>query len=574
MANENVKIILTAVNKTGRQLASVTRGLGRVGLQITKVTAAFGALSVAAGVTIVRSNLKAIDSLGKTAAKIGVATEALGAMRFAGELTGVSVETMDMALQRYIRRTAEAARGTGEAVGALKELGLDAEKLVKLGLNDQMDLLAESFENVENPADRVRLAMKLFDSEGVSLVGTLQKGSGALDEMRKEADALGILFDSLDVKKVEQANDELLKVSKLFEGAFAQATIELAPFIAEIANQLRQAALDAGGFDDVAVKFITNLLNGLGEVLNAYREWRIWIAKIKLWWAESIEWQANLLDSFLIKKFSDLWDAYKAFVEYWGGTAPPNPIKTKIQEIRDEIAAATADLERLQTSPTPDTAMKAMWDSILVGARKRVEVLEDELKAKKDNEDEDEEQAKKRKYHETIWTDMAKKRAAFEESSRGEQAMQISQHMSTLFAKNKKMQIANALMQTYSGATKAFSQYGGGPVGFAMAAAVVAAGLAQVQNIKAQSFEGGGFTGHGSRSGGLDGRGGFLGMLHPNESVIDHTRGGSGGVTVVNNIDATNADPGAELRIRQAMAETSQATIASIQNLMRRRRFT
>ena len=63
-------------------------------------------------------------------------------------------------------------------------------------------------------------------------------------------------------------------------------------------------------------------------------------------------------------------------------------------------------------------------------------------------------------------------------------------------------------------------------------------------------------------------------MLHPNESVIDHTRGGSGGVTVVNNIDATNAAPGAALRIRQAMAETSQATIASIQNLMRRRRFT
>ena len=41
------------------------------------------------------------------------------------------------------------------------------------------------------------------------------------------------------------------------------------------------------------------------------------------------------------------------------------------------------------------------------------------------------------------------------------------------------------------------------------------------------SFEGGGFTGRGSRAGGMDGRGGFLAMLHPNETVIDHTRGGS-----------------------------------------------
>lgn len=38
------------------------------------------------------------------------------------------------------------------------------------------------------------------------------------------------------------------------------------------------------------------------------------------------------------------------------------------------------------------------------------------------------------------------------------------------------------------------------------------------------SFDGGGFTGAGARSGGLDNKGGFLAMLHPNETVIDHTR--------------------------------------------------
>lgn len=43
------------------------------------------------------------------------------------------------------------------------------------------------------------------------------------------------------------------------------------------------------------------------------------------------------------------------------------------------------------------------------------------------------------------------------------------------------------------------------------------------------SFAGGGYTGNGSRSGGLDGKGGYMAMLHPQESVIDHTLGGSGG---------------------------------------------
>lgn len=38
------------------------------------------------------------------------------------------------------------------------------------------------------------------------------------------------------------------------------------------------------------------------------------------------------------------------------------------------------------------------------------------------------------------------------------------------------------------------------------------------------SFAGGGHTGYGPRSGGLDGLGGFMAMLHPNETVVDHTR--------------------------------------------------
>ena len=36
------------------------------------------------------------------------------------------------------------------------------------------------------------------------------------------------------------------------------------------------------------------------------------------------------------------------------------------------------------------------------------------------------------------------------------------------------------------------------------------------------SFDGGGFTGSGPRSGGLDGKGGFPALLHPNETIIDH----------------------------------------------------
>lgn len=63
------------------------------------------------------------------------------------------------------------------------------------------------------------------------------------------------------------------------------------------------------------------------------------------------------------------------------------------------------------------------------------------------------------------------------------------------------------------------------------------------------SFAGGGFTGAGSRTGGLDGQGGFLAMLHPNETVIDHARGGgAGGGLVINQTIQFSANTPAAVR--------------------------
>jgi hypothetical protein len=94
-----------------------------------------------------------------------------------------------------------------------------------------------------------------------------------------------------------------------------------------------------------------------------------------------------------------------------------------------------------------------------------------------------------------------------------------------------------------------------------------------VAAIKSQSFESGGFTGRGARAGGLDGKGGRMAMIHPNETVIDHTKGGASGVTVINNVDARGSGADVEQKIKSAMAQTSQQTIMTIQDLKRRGRF-
>lgn len=75
------------------------------------------------------------------------------------------------------------------------------------------------------------------------------------------------------------------------------------------------------------------------------------------------------------------------------------------------------------------------------------------------------------------------------------------------------------------------------------------------------SGDGGGYTGNAPRSGGLDGKGGFMAMLHPRETVIDHTKGGSSGVVVNQTI---NVSTGVQQTVRaEVMGLMPQIAAAS-----------
>ena len=165
----------------------------------------------------------------------------------------------------------------------------------------------------------------------------------------------------------------------------------------------------------------------------------------------------------------------------------------------------------------------------------------------------------------------AKKTTEFLALTHTERAQTAVSTMSGMFSETKALSIAQALINTYAAATLALKSFPP-PLSYAMAAATVAAGLQQVGKIKATSYEGGGYTGSGPRNQGIDSKGGFLGVLHPGEVVTDLKKNGSG-VTIINQIDASGADPGVEIRIKQAMLEASAQTASNIQNLMRRRRF-
>lgn len=281
MANQKLNITIAAIDKTKGAFGSVTRSLGIASKALFSFkTAILGAVGVGGLGLLVRNSLLATDTLGKTATKLGVTTEALGAMRYAAELTGVATQTTDMAMQRFTRRLSEAAAGTGEAKGALRELNIDAEALVRLPLDQQMLEVADAFGNVENQADRVRLAFKLFDSEGVSLVNTLAQGKEALQAVFLEADNLGILMSTKAAQGVEKANDAFLRLRTLFGGIVDQTVGALAPALEGLATLIKDYVLEQinslnGSVEEFGrqaanfiLRSISTMLRGLANFVN------------------------------------------------------------------------------------------------------------------------------------------------------------------------------------------------------------------------------------------------------------------------------------------------------------------
>lgn len=262
----NTKPFSKGMKTAGGDMGKMQQSANKFSLKsmIAKIGLAAGAaIAFAKAIAAVKDQMAELDKLGKTADKLGIGVQQLEQLRFAAEQSGVASNTLDMALQRMVRRVNEAAHGTGEAKNALKEMGLSAKELAVQSPDQQMRVIADAMKKIQSPAERVRLAMKLFDSEGVSLVNTLSQGSAALDEQAAKFDKLNGVMSRADIKGVEDANDAMHELKVAIKGAWRSFTIAIAPVIKLLAKFITMTVQ--------AIKFVSKF-TGLGLLLKGLRK--------------------------------------------------------------------------------------------------------------------------------------------------------------------------------------------------------------------------------------------------------------------------------------------------------------
>lgn len=248
----NPEIVLKARDDTRAAFASVQRSFGGLQTQAAGLQRAFAGIGVALGagafVGAVRSTIDLADNLNKLSQKTGIAVEQLSALKYAGELSDVSLEELQTGLRNL-------AKAVDEGSDSFKRLKIDPRQF--RDNNELLLALADRFAAIQDGAAKTAIAVDLFGRSGEQLIPLLNQGSAGLKGLADEAKRAGAVISSDLARAAEEFNDSVTRLGAQARGAGIQIANGLLPSLLEITTQLAEGARIAGGFGEAIRVFGT-----------------------------------------------------------------------------------------------------------------------------------------------------------------------------------------------------------------------------------------------------------------------------------------------------------------------------
>jgi len=252
----------------GLDSAQFTTGMknAQTGLQrfagIAKAGAlAIGSAMVAAGGAMalaMKGIIDDADEMSKMAQKIGVPIDELSRLRYAAELSDISLDDLGKSLRRLSAAMLDTAEGgTGPASKAFTMLGIQVQDAAghMRSSTSVIEDLAGRFAQMPDGVQKTALAMRIFGKSGADMIPLLNSGAEGLREMYEEAEQLGIVLDRDTGLAAERFNDNLTRLGKVKDGIVTKITAGMLPALEDLSNSLIVAAKDS------------NLLRGVGGAL-------------------------------------------------------------------------------------------------------------------------------------------------------------------------------------------------------------------------------------------------------------------------------------------------------------------
>lgn len=176
------------------------------------------------------------DKIKKASQSIGIATDALQELQYAGSLADVSAEEMAQSIGILSRKMLEAKQGSEEAGKAFKGIKFQ-EKGKLLATDEVLGNIADKFQQMPDGAEKTAMAMQLFGRAGKQMIPLLNKGSEELEALKQEAKDFGLVLGDDAVNASEELNDNLKRLHMIGQGLLRQVIGPLIPVASELVEK-------------------------------------------------------------------------------------------------------------------------------------------------------------------------------------------------------------------------------------------------------------------------------------------------------------------------------------------------
>lgn len=188
-----------------------------------------------------------IDNTSKLSARLGMTYGELAGLSHAGDLAGVSMETIGKAATKADIAFVKAAQGSDTAKAGFAAIGLSLADLQGKSSAERFSAITDAIAGLPTEAERAAAAVKLFGRAGAEMLPLFAGGAGSIKEATDEAQRFGMALTGAQGRDVEAMNDSFQKVSAAISGIVKQITAYLAPSITAIATTFTDFVGSMGG---------------------------------------------------------------------------------------------------------------------------------------------------------------------------------------------------------------------------------------------------------------------------------------------------------------------------------------
>lgn len=239
---------MSRMEASTRSLASNMRILAAIDIgRVFASAATFVAGGVRSLVSYGQAQAEVIDQSSKLAARLGMTYQELAGLSLAGDLAGVSMDSIGSAVTKADVAFVRAAEGSKQARDAFAGIGLAVEELNGLSAAERFDAIVTAIANLPTEAQRAEAAVQLFGRAGAQLLPLFAGGARGIAEARAEAERFGLALTSAQGRDVEAMNDSFTRVQAAISGVVQQVVAYLSPAITNIATQFTDFVGSIGG---------------------------------------------------------------------------------------------------------------------------------------------------------------------------------------------------------------------------------------------------------------------------------------------------------------------------------------